>query len=243
MIFSQKRPKYGEDPNFVPNTVIGEGVTFRGHIKGVNAVMVSGLVFGDINVDGEVIVTETGYVEGNILSTFAVVAGIVEGDLILSSYAALKSTASVTGDITCTALNVEDGAIFAGKMNMLVNGGALAKKKRRISEQAAAMEAWQPRSPEDAIKALESREELEGSEEEDGVPGILNEDAPAAEAEKEKEQKQEQDKEQDDSEQDEHDILFEDIEDEHDDDWDSIKKQEDDHLEALLRDTEDKEQA
>ncbi|MCL2703639.1 MAG: polymer-forming cytoskeletal protein [Defluviitaleaceae bacterium] len=144
-IFSQKRPKYGEDPNFTPNTIIGEGVTIRGGIiKGANSVMVSGLVFGDINVDGEVIVTETGYVKGDIVSTFAVIAGIVEGNIQLTSYASLKSSASVTGDICCTAINIEDGAVFTGSCNMIVKSGSLAKKLRRINEQAAAMEAWEP---------------------------------------------------------------------------------------------------
>jgi cytoskeletal protein CcmA (bactofilin family) len=140
-IFQQKRPRYGEDPNFVPNTVIGEGVTMMGGIlKGVNSVMISGLVFGDINVDGEVIVTETGYVKGNIISTFAVVAGIVEGNLQLSSYASLKSTASVTGDINCTAISIEDGAVFSGACNMIVKSGALNKKLKKINETAITMQ-------------------------------------------------------------------------------------------------------
>ncbi|MCL2407182.1 MAG: polymer-forming cytoskeletal protein [Defluviitaleaceae bacterium] len=143
-IFSQKRPKYGEDPNFSPNTIIGDGISFRGMIKGANSVMVSGLVFGDINVDGEVIVTETGYVKGDIVSTFAVVAGIVEGNITLTSYASLKSTASVTGDITSTALNIEDGAIFTGVSKMIVKSSSRDKKLRRINEAAAAMEAWAP---------------------------------------------------------------------------------------------------
>lgn len=136
-IFAQKRPRYGEDPNFVPNTVIGEGVTVMGGIiKGVNSVMVGGIVFGDINVDGEVIVTDTGYVKGNIVSTFAVIAGIVEGNLQLSSYASLKSTASVTGDVSCTAISIDDGAIFSGACNMIVKSGAINKKMKRINEQA-----------------------------------------------------------------------------------------------------------
>ena len=154
-IFSQRRPKYGEDPNFTPNTVIGEGVTFRGGIiKGANSVMVSGLVFGDINVDGEVIITDTGYVKGNIVSTFAVVAGIVEGNINLTSYASLKATASVTGDISCTAINIEDGAVFTGTCNMIVKSNALTKKLKKISEQAAALEEWQPpRANQDDLEA------------------------------------------------------------------------------------------
>ena len=144
-IFSQKRPKYGEDPNFTPNTVIGEGVTLMGGmIKGANSVMINGLVFGDINVDGEVIVSDTGYVKGDIVSTFAVIAGIVEGNINLTSYCSLKSSASVTGDIRCTAINIEDGAVFTGACNMVVKSGSLAKKLRKINEQAAAIEAMQP---------------------------------------------------------------------------------------------------
>ncbi|MDR1704388.1 MAG: polymer-forming cytoskeletal protein [Clostridiales bacterium] len=139
-IFQQKRPRYGEDPNFVPNTVIGEGLTMMGGaLKGINSVMVSGLVFGDINVDGEVIVTETGYVKGNIISTFAVIAGIVEGNLQLSSYASLKSTASVTGDISCTAISIEDGAVFNGVNTMIAKSGTLNKKLKKINETAVTM--------------------------------------------------------------------------------------------------------
>jgi len=146
-IFSSKRPKYGDDPSFVPNTIVGEGVTFRGMIKGSGAVMISGFVFGDIHVDGEVIISETGYVRGDIASTFAVVSGIVEGNINLSSYASLKYTASVTGDISCTALDIDDGAEFKGESKMIVKNSSLAKKKKRIMEQAAAMESWAPADP------------------------------------------------------------------------------------------------
>lgn len=140
-IFAQKRPKYGEDPNFTPNTVIGEGVTLRGGvIKGVKSVLVNGLVFGNINVDGEVIVSETGYVKGDIVSTFAVISGIVEGNIHLTSFCSLKATASVTGDISCTAINIEDGAVFTGTCKMVIKSGAMAKKLKKINDQAMAIE-------------------------------------------------------------------------------------------------------
>ena len=138
--FTQRRPKYGEDPNFVPNTTIGEDVTVKGNIKGKNSVMVQGLVFGDIHIEGEVIVTETGYVKGDITSTFAVIGGIVEGNVTLSSYCSLKSTASVTGDITCTAMNMEDGAAFVGACKMIVKSTSHSKMMKRVNEQAAELQ-------------------------------------------------------------------------------------------------------
>jgi cytoskeletal protein CcmA (bactofilin family) len=174
--FTQRRPKYGEDPNFVPNTVIGDGVTFRGMIKGKNSVLIQGLVFGDINIDGEVIVTEAGYVKGNITSTFAVVGGIVEGNITLSSYCNLKATASVTGDVTCTAMNMDEGAVLVGVCNMLAKSTAHAKKMKRINEQVAELEAWTPgvANDEDFVE--------EDLAVEEPVPALCDAETPAMES-------------------------------------------------------------
>ena len=68
-------------------TQIGHSVTIKGDISGNSDVRVAGNINGSITIEGELIVERQGFVEGEIKTTTAVIAGSVKGNIpsVLSS--------------------------------------------------------------------------------------------------------------------------------------------------------------
>jgi hypothetical protein len=66
-------------------------------------------------VDGRVIVTQEGVVEGELRATDADVAGSVQGEIHITERLMLKSTARIDGSIAAGRIKVEEGALFAGQ--------------------------------------------------------------------------------------------------------------------------------
>ena len=59
------------------STIIGEGYTFTGEVRGASVIRIEGTVVGNINVEGGVVLGEKGKVEGDIFTRSAIVFGRV----------------------------------------------------------------------------------------------------------------------------------------------------------------------
>ena len=99
------------------STIIGEGYTFTGELQGSTVVRIEGKVIGNVNVTGGVVLGETGDIEGDIVTSSAIIYGTVNGN-IKSSQLEIKKTGQVNGDITTDTLEIELGAQYNGKLNM-----------------------------------------------------------------------------------------------------------------------------
>ncbi len=98
---------------------LNEGITIRdGTIKGVGAVKIDGIIFGDIDIDGSIVIGETGYIKGNVNSTSLMVAGKLEGDVHVSGLVHLCETCNVQGNIECNLIKIDQSAIFCGSCSM-----------------------------------------------------------------------------------------------------------------------------
>lgn len=103
----------------ITSTIIGEGIKVEGAIiTGAGSLRVDGEFFGDVRIDGDIIVGETGYIKGNIRVNHALVAGKIDGNVISHSGVHLASTANLNGNVDASALVVDEGAIFSGSCNM-----------------------------------------------------------------------------------------------------------------------------
>ncbi|HZW65700.1 MAG TPA: polymer-forming cytoskeletal protein [Hanamia sp.] len=99
------------------STIIGEGYTFTGEVRGASVIRIEGTVVGNINVEGGVVLGEKGKVEGDIFTRSAIVFGTINGN-IKSVQLEIKKTGVVNGDITTDSLEIELGAQYNGKLNM-----------------------------------------------------------------------------------------------------------------------------
>jgi cytoskeletal protein CcmA (bactofilin family) len=99
------------------STIIGEGYTFTGEVRGASVIRIEGTIVGNINVEGGVVLGEKGKVEGDIFTRSAIVFGTINGN-IKSVQLEIKKTGVVNGDITTDSLEIELGAQYNGKLNM-----------------------------------------------------------------------------------------------------------------------------
>ncbi len=115
-----------EDINTPAETVVGPSVKIQGDLNSEGNIRIQGQVTGTVNTSQSVHVSEGAKISANVVAGNAVIAGDVEGNMKISGNLVLQSTAKVHGDISCSILRVEDGAIYTGKCNM---GGGSTKSK------------------------------------------------------------------------------------------------------------------
>ncbi len=114
-------------------TLVGEGITFdSGSIKGCGNVRIDGILFGDVDVDGSVVVGDAGYIKGNINANFAQISGRLEGNVRVTGLLHLTGTGQVQGNIECITIHIEENAVFSGSCSMLGN----SPEKRKSQKEA-----------------------------------------------------------------------------------------------------------
>lgn len=108
-------------------TQIGSTVVIKGDISGKSDVRVAGKINGSINIEGELIVEKTGFVEGEIKTSTAVVAGAVKGNIECAEKLILESSSQYTGNIKTRLLIIQEGAAFNGNCQMGAASATAAK--------------------------------------------------------------------------------------------------------------------
>lgn len=105
------------DGSFPSHNIIGPNTTLNGDIQSVGNLRIDGNFTGTINIDGELIVGQTGVVKGTITTKKIDIYGEVNAD-IKSTEVILRSTSKMTGIIKTDKLIIEDGSIYNGTCNM-----------------------------------------------------------------------------------------------------------------------------
>ncbi len=99
--------------------IINNGTVIKGDINATGDFRLDGTLEGNIQLNGKLVVGETGIVNGNILCVNANIIGTVNGNLSVKELLSLHVTARVKGDILINKLSIEPGAVFTGKCRML----------------------------------------------------------------------------------------------------------------------------
>lgn len=98
-------------PKAKNNTVIAQGITFTGTIRGEGSVQVEGRLEGEIDLKGSVVVAAGGMVQGPITADAVRVAGDVQGSITAREHLCLERTGGIHGDVTTASLIVENGRL------------------------------------------------------------------------------------------------------------------------------------
>lgn len=106
-------------PQKVSSTLITQGITVKGTIKGEGVVQVEGVVEGEFHMVGAVIVADTGVVCGPITADVVRVAGKVEGNITAREHMRLEQAGTLIGDVATASLVVEDGGCLNGRSTMI----------------------------------------------------------------------------------------------------------------------------
>ena len=115
---SERQQESLPSPAKISSTVITQGVTVKGTIRGEGVVQVEGVVEGEFSMVGAVIVADTGVVRGPITADVVRVAGKVEGNVTAREHMRLEQSGTLIGDVATASLVVEDGGCLNGRSTM-----------------------------------------------------------------------------------------------------------------------------
>jgi cytoskeletal protein CcmA (bactofilin family) len=97
---------------------IGSAARVRGRIQGDGDLVVEGHVEGNVTLRGDLTIAEGASVASESVTAHAVVvAGTLEGNLTASGPVRLASGARVRGDLQGSAVAIDDGAHFSGRLD------------------------------------------------------------------------------------------------------------------------------
>ena len=111
----REEPASAPAPLRAGSTVIAQGITFSGALRGEGVVQVEGVVEGEFDLTGAVIVAESGLVRGPVAADVVRVAGRIEGNVHAREHMRLESSGSLNGDVATASLVVEDGGLLNGR--------------------------------------------------------------------------------------------------------------------------------
>lgn len=117
-----RRNAAGSKPDITPiervTSVLGAGIIWRGSLNGKGGVRVEGTFEGEINLNGLLVVGETGRITcENVQANTVIVAGAIKGN-ITAEKLEIRSTGHVWGDVTIVAFSTEEGAFLRGNITM-----------------------------------------------------------------------------------------------------------------------------
>jgi len=93
------------------NTLV-EGTVIEGTVTAKSDIRIDGIIRGNLNCTGKVIIGETGFIEGQVNCQNAVIQGKFEGTLSVEELLNVRQTAKINGEISTGKLIVESGAVF-----------------------------------------------------------------------------------------------------------------------------------
>ena len=113
----QKSTK-SEPANVSSINLIGNGTFITGDINANGDVRNDGVLKGNINITGKLVVGSSGKIEGSVVCQNADVSGEIQGKTTVSELLSLKANAKLIGDIITDKISIEPSAIFTGTCNM-----------------------------------------------------------------------------------------------------------------------------
>ena len=111
------------------NTLDKDAV-IKGSITFAQQLMLDGTIEGDVASVGTLTVGESALVKGTIKTGAAIIFGKVEGNIVVQGRCEVKSTATIVGDITASAFQLEEGATFQGRSRVGKGAAAAAANNK-----------------------------------------------------------------------------------------------------------------
>lgn len=123
------------------NTLIAQGIQLEGNLQGSGMLRIYGEIKGDIQFEGDIVIGESGKIQGNINCTNLLVGGTVQGDVKAEQHFRLVSGGKLYGNIKTKIMVIDENSIFTG-MSEMMDDNALreyaeeneAKKERNKKE-------------------------------------------------------------------------------------------------------------
>ena len=112
-----EQPK--EEVKAANGTVIAAGVAMIGDFEGTDPIEINGSIKGTINAKNSVLITKSGRLMGDGTIQNLTVSGSVDGDFVCKDIAVFKAGGEMTGHLTTSRLQTEDGSHFKGSLDLI----------------------------------------------------------------------------------------------------------------------------
>jgi cytoskeletal protein CcmA (bactofilin family) len=117
---------------------IGKSLVVKGEVTGSESLYIDGRVEGAINLPGNrVTVGRNGQVQANVNAREVVVLGKVKGNINASDRVDIRNEGSLTGDVVCQRISIEDGAYFKGGIDIRKPGAKDANGQAKLESTPA----------------------------------------------------------------------------------------------------------
>jgi cytoskeletal protein CcmA (bactofilin family) len=99
-------------------TIVGQGAKLEGTVVSAGSLRIDGQIKGQVNAEGDVMLSPQSLVEADIRAQNVSVAGRFKGSILVKGRAEISRGGRVDGNITSKTLVVEEGAVFQGQSIM-----------------------------------------------------------------------------------------------------------------------------
>jgi len=124
-------------------TVIGQGARLEGTVVSAGSLRIDGAVKGQINADGDVILSPQSQVDADIRAENVMVSGRLVGNVIAKGRAELGRGGRIEGDVTSRTLVIQEGGVFSGRSIM-------DQQAQRVLQGQQAQQGQQPKQGQQA---------------------------------------------------------------------------------------------
>jgi cytoskeletal protein CcmA (bactofilin family) len=115
-------------------TIIGPSVMVKGNFNSTGSIVIEGILKGGLKTAGNVYIGDKASITADLEAKSARVGGEIRGNMKIEGHLQVVSSAKIFGDIGCSSLSVESGAIINGKIIMTKD--ALLPKKDEENKEA-----------------------------------------------------------------------------------------------------------
>ena len=117
---------------------IGQSIVFKGELTGDEDLEIDGQVEGTVDLKNhQLTVGPNGNLKAEVTAKTIVVIGKVTGNLIAAERIEVQATGIVDGDVRAPRLNVQEGAVLNGSIDMSPTGVSDTKASATQSSPAA----------------------------------------------------------------------------------------------------------
>ena len=116
--------KHIDNPAGDIETIIGRETSITGDLQGSGNIRIDGRIDGKISTTGNVVIGESGNVQGDIKAGNLIVGGTVTGNVDCDGNLSIQATGQLVGDVRVRSLNIADGGVFKGRSDMDTHFGS-----------------------------------------------------------------------------------------------------------------------
>ena len=130
-------PKEPKADMKLDTTYFGKNLKITGSVSGEGSSIIQGSFEGELNLNGQLKISQGARIRGNLKAADIYVNGNVEGTIAASKKLHVDNTAKIKGRIITPKISVQEGSVFDGEIQMSNQSAQMSKPATPAPKQAA----------------------------------------------------------------------------------------------------------